>query len=397
MAFGRVGRLASKERGELMQNKRIAVLIDWYLPGNKAGGPVKSVFSLLSLLKSDFDFFIITVNCDLGSDEPYRGIEPNSWTKHNDIPIYYFSKEELNGENLTKTINDLKVDIIYLNSFWSYYFSILILQLKRKNKIHGKIVLAPRGMLSKGALSLKTFKKRAFIFLSKLTGIHKNILFHATTKQEESEIKDFYPNATIKIASNVNSTALLKNKTTFKTKGELKLFFLSRVARVKNVHFALQLLSEIKVEGNIIYDIYGSLEEKEYWNECEEIIKTLPSNIKVNYKGALSFENVQSTIRSYHYLFLPTLNENYGHSIVESLLSACPVIISDQTPWSGVNENNCGKAIALSNKEKFKSEIINALNLDNAAYSEISKNCITFIEKRIDIGQNIKAYKELFL
>ena len=50
----------------------------WYLPGTKAGGPVRSVFSMINLLKSYFDFYIITSNKDLGSYREYEGINPNT-------------------------------------------------------------------------------------------------------------------------------------------------------------------------------------------------------------------------------------------------------------------------------------------------------------------------------
>ncbi len=367
------------------------------MPGNKAGGPVKSVYSLLNLLKDEFDFFIVTVNCDLGTDIPYENLKSNVWVKKNETTVYYFSKSELNKQNLIKVINEIKPDIVYLNSFWSFYFSILPLWLKKQNKIEGKLILAPRGMLGGGALSLKSVKKKTFMFMSKIFGLHEGVLFHATTINEEKEIQQFFRNAKIKVASNVNSTLALKNKATDKKAGELRLFFLSRVARVKNVHFALEILSELQCEGTIIYDIYGSIEDKEYWNECESIMKKLPENIKVNYRGELSYENVQAAISSYHYLFMPTLNENYGHSIVESLLSACPVIISDRTPWNDVGMSNCGCAISLEDKNRFKEEILKVLKLDGPGYTEVSKNCITFIEKRINSGQNISAYKELFL
>jgi glycosyltransferase involved in cell wall biosynthesis len=32
----------------------------------------------------------------------------------------------------------------------------------------------------------------------------------------------------------------------------------------------------------------------------------------------------------------PTLGENFGHVIAESLSASCPVICSDQTPWNDV-------------------------------------------------------------
>ncbi len=380
-----------------MHKKRIAVLIDWYLPGNRAGGPVKSIYSLLNLLKEEYEFFVITRNNDLGSFAPYKNVECNRWTKYKDTNVYYFSTEDLNKSNLAGIINEINPDFIYLNSFWSYYFSIVPLQLKKKNKIGTKIILAPRGMLSKGALSIKPLKKKLYLFLSKFNKLYNEILFHATTNNEEKEIQNHFPKAKIKIASNVNSTNVSKNKKNVKQNGELKLFYLSRVARVKNLLFALNILKEIKTEGNIVYDIYGSLEDATYWEECENVIKSLSPNIKVSYKYEIDYEDVPVVMANYHFLFLPTLNENFGHTIVESLVSGCPVIISNQTPWNDVNENNCGFAISLNKKEEFKSAISRAIQMNETEYKKMSENCITFIEQKINIKQNIKAYSELFL
>ncbi len=378
-----------------MQKKKVAILIDWYLPGNKAGGPVRSIYSLVNLLKNEFDFSIITTNYDLDSPTPYDGIKPDKWSEHNGVPVYYFSKDHLTGKTLLEVINSLAPDILYLNSFWSYYFAILPLRLKKHNKFKAKIVLAPRGMLGKGALSLKPLKKKLFLFLSKLRGLHKNIAFHATTSLEEKEIRQFFPASEIKIAANLNATPALKERALIKNTGELKLVFLSRISRVKNLHFALQILSELKTEGIITYDIYGLIEDKAYWDECSAIIQKLPKNISVNYRGQLSFDKVQEVISRYHFLFLPTLNENFGHTIAESLLSGCPVIISDRTPWNDIEQNHCGYAIPLNEKNRFKKVLENAVEMNTADYKEMSENCLKFIGQKINLKQrllNMHAY-----
>lgn len=378
-----------------MAKKTIAVLIDWYLPGNKAGGPVRSVFSLLNLMRDEFNFHVITTNTDLGSSAPYSNIESDKWAKYDDIPVYYFSKENLNPEKLAEVINSTQSDIVYLNSFWSYNFSLLPLRLKKADKIKAKIILAPRGMLGKGALSIKPFKKKLFLFLLKFIDLHSHVTFHATTADEENEIRKVFVNADVNIAPNLNSTKLISDRSITKEKGELKLFFLSRISRVKNLHYAMEILRNIRTDGKIVYDIYGSMEDKEYWNECETIIKTLPSNITVNYKGGLSFEKVQQTISGYHFLFLPTLNENFGHSIYESLISACPVIISDTTPWNGVDTAGCGHAIPLKDKKQFEKVISEAVDMDNNAYTFIWKNCVKFMNA--NAGEpNTNAYRKLF-
>lgn len=379
-----------------MAKKNIAILIDWYLPGNKAGGPVKSVYSMLNLLKDEFNFFIITTDRDLGSKTPYKNIKSDTWIKHNDIPVYYFSKEKLKPKNILEVINGIKPDTIYLNSFWSYNFSLLPLRFEKQGKVKADIVLAPRGMLGKGAMSIKPLKKKLFLSLLKFVNLHSKTTFHATTADEETEIKKFLRRAHVKIASNVNSARLIEKRHLKKEPGEVKLFYLSRIARVKNLLFALEILSKIKTAGKITYDIYGSLEDKSYWKECEAIIKKLPSNIAVNYKGELSFEEVQPMVDKYHFLFLPTLNENFGHSIYETLMSACPVLISDTTPWNGINDGYCGFALPLKAKEEWRNSIEFMAQLDNDLYNYMCQNCRIFMKEKTNSTNDLKAYKELF-
>ncbi|MBL7912442.1 MAG: glycosyltransferase [Bacteroidia bacterium] len=378
-----------------MKKPKIVVFMHWYLPGTKAGGPVRSVFSLVSLLKNYFDFYIVSSNTDLGSNTEYAGITPNTLFTKNEVNYYYFNNTHLTADNVLALLKQIDPALIYLNSFWSFTFSINIIRLKNKKLISAPILLAPRGMLSKGALSLKSFKKNFFIMSARLFGWYKNVHFHATNQQEEQDIKACFRSAEITIASNLNSGTLIKN-TTLKTPGQLDLFFLSRISEVKNLHFALELLKEITSDISINYHIYGNLEDLDYWHRCNEIIKKLPKNVTVAYKGELPFNEVQTTISKYHALLLPTLNENFGHSIVESLLTGCPVVISDQTPWNDLEKNNAGYAIALENKQKFVEAIINLAKLNQAEFSQKSNASNSYISNKIEVDKSINLYKNLF-
>src|SRR5215216_5615105 len=118
---------------------------------------------MLNVLKDEFNFFVITTNHDLGSSMPYKNIEADKWVKYNDIPVYYFSKEKLKSKNLLEVLNGIDPDLVYLNSFWSYNFALLPLRFKKAGKLKADIVLAPRGMLGKGAMSIKPLKKKLFL------------------------------------------------------------------------------------------------------------------------------------------------------------------------------------------------------------------------------------------
>ena len=56
---------------------------------------------------------------------------------------------------------------------------------------------------------------------------------------------------------------------------------------------AIEVLSN--VEESIAYDIYGPIENQQYWGKCRQKIKTLPMHIQVNYRGPLSPKDVVHT------------------------------------------------------------------------------------------------------
>jgi len=51
------------------------------------------------------------------------------------------------------------------------------------------ILLAPRGELMEGALSLKAFKKRIFLNFAKLFRIYQNVTWHASSEYEAEDIE----------------------------------------------------------------------------------------------------------------------------------------------------------------------------------------------------------------
>ena len=53
----------------------LLICIDWYYPGQAAGGPITSVLNLKELLKDKYDITILTSNKDLNAKIPYEGME----------------------------------------------------------------------------------------------------------------------------------------------------------------------------------------------------------------------------------------------------------------------------------------------------------------------------------
>src|SRR5690606_2741866 len=136
-----------------------------------------------------------------------------------------------------------------------------------------------------------------------------------------------------------------KEKDTFqsvrvgKVPGHARFIFLSRINPIKNLLFALELLREL--QGNVELDVAGP-PQGVYWQQCRELINTMPPNVTVNYRGSVPHEQVPETLAAAHFFLLPTLNENFGHAIFEAFAVGLPVIISDQTPWQALQEKGIG-------------------------------------------------------
>ena len=385
---------------ELRSKKTILIFIDWYLPGYKAGGPIKSISSIVEYLKSDFNFLIITSDKDFGETSSYESIRTNVWNQLNDsVSVFYASDDFISIKNLLKLLRSIEFDLVYLNSFFSIKYSLFPLVLFKTGRLKKPLLLAPRGMLGEGALRIKSTKKKLFILFSKLLSIHKNIHWHATSVQEQLEIhKQFGRSEKIDVVPNLQFFDRTKKvAAASKTKKNLKLFFLSRISEKKNLLSALRILSTLKNDDSFIeYNIIGPIEDTDYWEKCRTIIGKMPANIRVTYEGAIENALIFDKISDYHFLFLPTYNENYGHVIVESFLAGKPVIISDQTPWRNLKENHVGWDIALNDEIAFAKAINECIGMEDSTYSAMSQSAVKYALNNCLSLDSVNKTKDMF-
>ncbi len=152
-----------------------------------------------------------------------------------------------------------------------------------------------------------------------------------------------------------------------------------------------------KINGRVEFDLYGPIYDKTYWEECKNIIETLPSNVMVNYKGSLQSENVLKTLSEYHFHFSRTRGENFGHAILQAMSAGVPVIISDQTIWQDLNMLNAGWDISLSSEKDFVSVIEKCINMSQAEYDILSKGAFNFAKSFTENKNIIEQNRQLFL
>lgn len=122
----------------------------YFYPAYKAGGPVKSNVNLVNALSNSIWFYIYTRNTDISANDSFKNIKSDTWLNNKKYEIYYSSGNIFYYINIIKKIRSINLDMIYLNSFFSFKFSILPLIIIILMNHKAKILLAPRGEFSNG-------------------------------------------------------------------------------------------------------------------------------------------------------------------------------------------------------------------------------------------------------
>ncbi len=396
----------------------ILILLQSYRPGFKSGGPIRSISNLVDALGTEFHFRIITQDRDLGDTVPFPGITPNQWVNLGHAEVLYLPSGPSGWYQMWKLLRAVTPEtVVYLNSFFNRQFSIFAMLMFWWRLCSPRfLILAPRGEFSPGALQWRTIRKHVYIFLARHLRVYKGVVWHAASELEADNIgRHFNPARQIGAGQSQSVQSLLNQSSSGvvftaaaiadavspglhsyagKKPGQLRIVFIGRCSRMKNLVGALRLLHGL--EGVISFDIYGPLEDTAYWEECRQVIATLPPNIEVRYRGELEHGKVGSVFAQSHLFLFPTLGESFGHVIAESLAAGCPVLISDQTPWRGLEAAGVGWDIPLADVERFREVLRTCVEAGDDWFAPISRRALGYAVERAANPEVIETNRKLF-
>lgn len=383
----------------------ILTLNDYYLPGFKAGGPIRTIHAMTQRLSGDFRWKIVTRDRDLGDGQPFAGVHTGCWQRVDNAEVFYLPPGKSGSGQLLRLLQEEPYDVLYLNSFFSPRFTLGPLLWRRRRRIPDRpVILAPRGECMPGALRLRWWKKRPWLYISRTLGLYQGIHWHASTALEREHLlavlRTICPRAVpqVTIAANLVTThrAALPDERPAKRPGHLRAMFFSRINPKKNLCGALRMLGDLP--GQIEFDVIGPIEDREYWAECQSMIQSLPSNVRVRSLGAVPADQVARTLTGYHLLFLPTHGENFCHAIFEALAAGCPVLLSDQTPWRRLEEQGVGWDLPLDRPERFREALACMVQLDQAAFDDMRRSAAQFARRFLQHQQQaaVEENRRLF-
>ncbi len=206
---------------------------------------------------------------------------------------------------------------------------------------YGKpLVLSPRGMLAPNALQFSAVSKRFFWALAQRRAAGAVALFHATSAGEHDDIRAY--GLTQPIAVIPNGIDLPDAAPAAEREGELRtVAFLGRLHPVKAIDRLIKawsLLGDAAAGWRLA--VIGPAEQG---HDAE--LRALAARLglsAVDFCGPARGAEKWRALGAAEISVLPSLSENFGVSVAESLASGTPVIASRGTPWSELEPRGCG-------------------------------------------------------
>lgn len=376
-----------------MSRMKVAFLYKGYLPGKKYGGTVTSLYNLTELLGDELEIFIICSNHDLFENNPYPDVR-DDWNYVGKAKVKYLVDSYYQRDAFERIIQDIRPQVIYVSSIFSALYTYPIVSLAKQYGI--PLLLAPRGELLSSALQIKWIKKKLYLYFLQWNGILKKVYYQATSEHEKKEICQNMGVNQDRVFFLPNVPSLPRKKDDIqKDKGRVKICFSGRIVKNKNLFLALKAVMNTK--SDIIFDVFGSLEDLTYWNRCRNLIAQLPNNVQVNYLGNLSTLEMREKYYEYHCLISPTEFENYGHSIVEAMMHDVPVIISKgRTPWDDLGTHGAGFVVPLEKNDAFTQAIDEIGQMDGQLYTELIARLRKYCAIKFDLSMLKSHYLDTF-
>lgn len=329
-----------------MNRPVILNLLGCYWPGNDSSGPNTSFRSMASELAADFEFLMVARDLPLG-EAGALATRPahDRWHDLGFARARYLPIGRLSAHGLSTMLDETPHDVLHLNGYHDREFTIPALLRRRVRRPREGVLLSPRGEFSDEALGLGALKKQVYRGMATALGLLDDVVLHATSDAELADLQRAFPRHRIELIPNARSIFPLPPAVARRADERFRIAFIGRISPVKGVDIALRALA--RVHAPVRFEIYGPIQDVEYWLSCTALIDQLPAHIEVTAMGEIANSAVPETMARQDLMLLPSLSENFGHGIFESLAAGTPVVIGDKTPWRDLAARQAGFDIPL--------------------------------------------------
>lgn len=355
---------------------------------SKSSGPGNALNLIIKHL-NEYNVYAIVVTTSFEVEE--KGIHFNKWIYGDNKKIIYFNGLFSHLRLFFRSLTIIKdVDIIHLTGLY-YYSSLLLCVLSilcRK-----RVVWSVRGNMDD--YSINSGKKMLKHFVIKILKIKffENIYFHSTSKFEtESILKAMKKKTNIIEISNFVELFNIFEVTRFEVNYFL---YIGRLHSVKGVDNLINAFIDSRQFMNSNFKLlivgHGDLN---YTNYLRSLAEPLLLYDKIRFLGSKSGNEKLAFLKGAYFTIVPSISENFGNVVVESLSQGTPVIASKGTPWDVLNSTESGFWVDADSISLI-TVIDRIINLPKDEYQKMRSNALV-LAGRFDAKINVVKWVDFY-
>jgi glycosyltransferase involved in cell wall biosynthesis len=340
------------------------------------GGPARSVPLLVKYLNK------LGIENKIFSIQMYEN-EFNDILGSNDIDVVKVKLEGINkikysSKLYTEIVKEITNDtIIHVHTIWTYPAYV---GFKIAKKYNIPLVVSTRGTMYSWALNQSKFIKNIAMWLFQKDMLKTADVIHITEPNEKKALVDIdIDNDTILIPNGIELYSKfdelddnILNKINY-DRSKRYIMFLGRIVHNKGLHYLIDSYDKLKDKySDVEVLVVGGVEDQGYFDDLDKVDG-------VYFLGTL--DGIQKhTIFSISNIFvLPSITENFGMAIAESMSYKIPVITTTGTPWEEIKDNDAGWWLEL-NLENIDYAINEALNCSDSELKAKGNNGFDIIK-----------------
>lgn len=215
------------------------------------------------------------------------------------------------------------------------------------------VVISPHGMFSRYSLTTRGFRKKIGLALGYRRTLERVTMYHATSRQEELEIRNLGLKQHIFIAPNGVETAVESEPRPEAGDRTKTLLFVSRIHPKKGLPMLMRAWSRLADSRPDWQLCVVGPDELNHLTEVKRIRDDLDIP-RVTFSGAIYGKEKLSMMSKADVFVLPTYSENFGLVVAEALSVGTPVLTTNQTPWSKLDDIGCGWCVSADEDSILK-------------------------------------------
>jgi glycosyltransferase involved in cell wall biosynthesis len=200
-------------------------------------------------------------------------------------------------------------------------------------------VISPRGMLASVALGFSPLKKRVISLYCQQRTLNAARLFHATSQSEYHDIREYGLRQPVAVVPNGIDIPRVSERS--ESPERRRVISVGRIHKKKGLDRLIAAWATLETRyPNWDLEIIGP-DQQGHRSELERLSRSLGLR-RVFFSNAIHGDQKKEFMSTADLFILPSLSENFGMTVAESLAVAVPVIATIGTPWGGLETNRCG-------------------------------------------------------